>query len=393
MNISVIRGSYQIGGSIIEVCTKRTKLIFDIGVNLDDGDNATPPYVEGLFQGGAQFDAVFISHYHPDHFGLVNSLVSGIPVFVGEGAVKVIKAANSYLKKEQPLFVNFIEDEKPIHVGDVTVTPYVCDHSAFDSYMFLIEAGDQKVLYTGDFRANGRKDFNELLAKLPKVESLIIEGTTLTREKTNNITESELEDIAINALQKHLGPAFVMMSAQNADRLTTVYNISKRTGRIFAQDIYTAMIGRAINSCQLPYHDNATIKVFTHNNSDANYRLLTQFNYNKISRQVLSKSKYIMCVRPTLKSYLEKLAKLQSFKNGILFYSMWQGYKEKEYISDFLEYMQNKGVKIHTLHTSGHADEDTIRRLIEQVTPRKIIPVHTENLDWFKDNYGEKCEG
>ena len=90
-----------------------------------------------------------------------------------------------------------------------------------------------------------------------------------------------------------------------------------------------------------------------------------------------------MC-SPVYESSLEKLSEEISFNGGILFYSMWNGYKEKEDIAKFLQFMQDKGVRIVDLHISGHADEETIRALISDVKPRYIIPVHTENVDWFK---------
>ncbi len=387
MTVNILRGENQIGGSIIEVSSECTRLIFDIGLNLDDGEDVILPTVDGLFSGAAKYDAVFISHYHPDHIGLVNKVVPNIPIYAGKSAVKIMRAASTYLVKDSINISEFIEEENPVLVGDITVTPYICDHSAFDSFMFLIECEQERILYTGDFRANGRKDFETLLEKLPTVHTLIVEGTTLAREGIKNITEIELEDIAVKMLEKHTGPTFVMMSAQNIDRLITIHNVAKRTNKIFAQDIYTAMIGRAASSSRLIYSDSSLIKVFTHNNSENYYNLLLTFGESKISRQAISKSNYIMSVRPSLKSYLEKLSALQSFEDGVLFYSMWKGYQEGEYISDFLEFMKSKGVKIHTLHTSGHADEDTIRRLIEKVMPQEIIPVHTENPEWFQNNY------
>ena len=46
--------------------------------------------------------------------------------------------------------------------------------------------------------------------------------------------------------------------------------------------------------------------------------------------------------------------------------------------------MQEKGVRIVDLHTSGHADEATVHALVEDVRPWVIIPVHTENAKWFE---------
>ena len=85
-----------------------------------------------------------------------------------------------------------------------------------------------------------------------------------------------------------------------------------------------------------------------------------------------------------MKNTLKKINEERSFENGILFYSMWKGYRENEYTKEFLEYMESTGVKIHTLHTSGHADIATIDRLVEKTSPDILVPVHTERPEWFE---------
>ncbi|MDD3888791.1 MAG: MBL fold metallo-hydrolase RNA specificity domain-containing protein [Syntrophomonadaceae bacterium] len=56
----------------------------------------------------------------------------------------------------------------------------------------------------------------------------------------------------------------------------------------------------------------------------------------------------------------------------------------------FLKCCEDLGLEIITLHTSGHADPDTIKELIGHTNPTKIIPIHTENADWFVKEYGDK---
>ena len=85
-----------------------------------------------------------------------------------------------------------------------------------------------------------------------------------------------------------------------------------------------------------------------------------------------------------MRAYLEKLSSLMSFENGVLFYSLWEGYKEKEDMAAFISFIQGKGVKVISLHTSGHADSNTIDALIKKVQPSTIMPVHTENSNWFE---------
>lgn len=79
-----------------------------------------------------------------------------------------------------------------------------------------------------------------------------------------------------------------------------------------------------------------------------------------------------------------------SFKDGLLIYSFWSGYKEKPEMKAFLKCCEDLGLEIITLHTSGHADPDTIKELIGHTNPTKIIPIHTENADWFVKEYGDK---
>ncbi len=162
-----------------------------MGINVDNDTNDVIPDINGLFSGDKNCDAVIISHYHSDHIGLLNQLIEGIPIYMGETAYKVYDAAAKYRGKDVRFCPNYIYDKQTIKISDISITPFLCDHSAFDSYMFLIEADNKNVLYTGDFRANGRLDFEELLNSLPKVDAVITEGTTLTRETyKENIEES-----------------------------------------------------------------------------------------------------------------------------------------------------------------------------------------------------------
>ncbi len=50
-----------------------------------------------------------------------------------------------------------IEPERPVTIGDFTVTGYSVDHSIYGCLAFLIEAKGRRILYTGDLRSHGRK--------------------------------------------------------------------------------------------------------------------------------------------------------------------------------------------------------------------------------------------
>lgn len=384
MKIIIHRGQHQIGGSIIEVRTETTKIIFDVGVNLDETAKTEYPIIKGLFEGEKGYDAVFISHYHADHMGLIDKVLEDIPVYIGKTAYRILQVSNQYRHIETEFCPLFLQHGKSILVGDIEVVPYSCDHSAYDSYMFLIKNNGRTILYTGDFRANGRLDYEKLLYELPEVDALIIEGTTLSRkEARDNILESALEEIAVEEARKYKGPCFVMMSAMNIERIATMRNVAKRTNRMLLEDVYTAQIATAIEKGKLKPDKDENIRVFITDGNPERYEQLKSFGSAKIGKQAIAKEKYVMCIRPSMINYLKKLNELQSFEDGILFYGMWKGYQEKEDIANLLQYLKERGVKIHTLHTSGHADEKTIEQLIADVNPSIIIPVHTENEEWF----------
>lgn len=379
MNIYIHRGQNQIGGNIVEISTSTTKIMLDIGLDLDDENNLELPNIEGLFDKKG-YDGIFISHYHGDHFGLAYKIHKDIPLYMGKQSFKIIKASDDYKNVATITPKGFLEHKKPFEIGDITVTPYLCDHSAFDSYMLLCESGGESILYTGDFRANGRKPYDWLLSQLPKkVDKLICEGTTLSRDNYIAETESELEKEAVDLMKKYSGPVFVLQSSMNIDRIVTMYRASKKSKRVFLEELYMAEITSAIGA-NIP---NPTFSdVFTFITNPKRYDTLCKYK-NKIGKEQVANKSFTMCVRTSMLRYLKTLSKKMSFENGVLIYSFWNGYKETEDMRKFLSACDDFGLKIETLHTSGHADKDTILKLIKTVNPKEIIPIHTENAEWF----------
>lgn len=383
MTINVIRGQNRIGGSIIEIATARTRIILDAGIELDEGADFAVPPVPGLFSGEAAYDAVFVSHYHGDHMGLLDCVLDGIPVYMGETAWRMVCAAGDYRNEPVRFRPRFIHDREKITVGDIALTPFSCDHSALDSYMFLLEGEGRRVLYTGDFRGNGRLGDDGLLSALPTVDAVIIEGTTLSRDDAReNTEEALLEEIAVSCLKDRPGPAFIMMSPMNTDRLITAYNAARRTGRTFLEDIYTASVACAAGE-EIPQPNGKhPARVFM-TGGDRQYEKLQAFGNAKIGKAGIAGTPFLMCVRASMQNYLSRLNERLSFENGTLFYGMWKGYLAQPAVAEFVQFMEERGAALHVLHTSGHADSGTIDRLIRTVAPAAVIPVHTENADWF----------
>ena len=374
MNVFIHRGQNQIGGNIIEISTEKTKIMLDVGLELDEEKNKTLPNIEGLFDSKG-YDAIFVTHYHGDHLGLAYNTHKDIPLYIGEKSARIIQTSDAYKGVPSIKPHGFLEHKKKIVIGDVSVTPYLCDHSAFDSYMLLCEADGESVLYTGDFRGNGRKPYDWLLSELPdKVDKLICEGTTLSREGYVAVSEKELEEQAVELFRRKTGPVFVLQSSMNIDRIVTMYRAAKRSGRAFLEELYMADITSAIGG-SIP---NPTFSdVFAFITSPTRHEGLVQHEH-RMGKDRIAKTPFVMCVRTSMLRYMKSLSSKMSFDNGVLVYSFWSGYRETDDMKRFLTESEQLGLEIVTLHTSGHADYESIKKLVKRVNPSEIIPVHTE---------------
>jgi ribonuclease J len=383
MDIKLHRKQAQIGGNIIEISTSCTRILLDIGLDLNVENNHSLPIITGLFD-VAGFDAVIVTHYHSDHMGLAYNVHPDIPLYMGEMCFKVIEASDQYLKKMTLSPTGFLQHKQSFKIKDTTITPFLCDHSAFDSYMILCETENESILYTGDFRGHGRKPYQWLLSELPRnVDVLICEGTTLSRNNYKSQTESQLENECMHLFKQHSGPIFVLQSSMNIDRLVTMYRAAKRSNRIFLQDLYLASITTAISG-NIPNPSFNDVYVFR-----TTYKRHTQhLTYpRRIGIKGISKQHFVMCVRTSMLRYLKSLSKQMPFHDGLLIYSLWEGYKDTLEMQTFLNECKALGLTIVSCHTSGHADENAINQLISHCNPKRIIPVHTLNPEWFEILY------
>ena len=176
MKLTIHRGTHEIGGTLIEIETARTRLLIDTGYPLflngmpiEDNVAKLPaekllelgvlPPIEGLYRWDASsFDAIVISHAHIDHYGLLKYVHSDIPVHMSAGTKKLIEISQTFkICDAYPINTSMFNMYEPFEVGDLSVKPYLMDHSAFDAAAFEISAEGKTIIYSGDFRGHGRK--------------------------------------------------------------------------------------------------------------------------------------------------------------------------------------------------------------------------------------------
>ncbi|MDP6810927.1 MAG: MBL fold metallo-hydrolase, partial [Kiritimatiellia bacterium] len=183
MKVCIHRGAHQIGGTCVELACQGKKLVLDIGVPLDADDPAkvAMPPVAGLTATDPSLLGIVISHPHQDHYGLAARVPEGTTFLMGAATERILAAAADFTPSGGTFEnVLHLSDRQPIELGPFRITPYLMDHSAYDAYAVLIEAGGKRLFYTGDLRGHGRKAklFERLLAAPPtNMDVLLMEGT------------------------------------------------------------------------------------------------------------------------------------------------------------------------------------------------------------------------
>ena len=310
---------------------------------------------------------------------------------MGKMAYKLFKATEEY-KKQNVNFTpsGYLQNKVPVVIGDITVTPVLADHSAFDAYSFIIEADGKTVVYSGDFRGSGRKSYNRYLQSLPQnVDAVICEGTNAGKDAVN-VREDKLESEMFNAMAE-AKQVFVMMSALNIDRIVTVFKVAKRAKRIMLQDVYMSLV---TDICGKNIPNPRTFKdvyAFTSKGMDNGQyqKYFAKYGDKKIGEKRIARENFVMCVRSSFKSYLQALNNIKPMTGSVLIYSMWDGYKQQQSTQEFLDLAESLGIKVIDIHTSGHADRNDLQKFLARLNPQHIIPIHTVDTDWFIESYSE----
>jgi len=397
MNVRIHRGAHEVGGTCIEVESAGARIVLDVGRPLDaDPGVVTPlPDVAAFQSPDPSLLGIVISHGHQDHWGLIGQVSSHVPVFTGEATYRILKEAAFFSTGVDLTPAGFLRHREPFVLGPFTITPFLNDHSAFDTYSLLIESEGRRLFYSADLQAHGRKSgiFEEFLRKPPvDVDVLLMEGTNLRRdtEPATGRTEREVEDELVTTFKETRGLVLAMYSAQNIDRLVTMFRACKKSGRHLVVDLYGASVAEATGNENIPQVGFDGLLVYVPNRQRIQVKEAGEFHRTNSVRPVRIFPEELAARAHELvftfrTSMMHEIAKADCLTGATAVWSMWPGYLKRPGQERLRRFLEAHEVPLVTHHASGHAYVPDLQRFVRAVGARRVVPIHSSAPERFSE--------
>ena len=358
----------------------------------------------GLEYSEPRFDGVVLSHAHIDHVGHTHFLDENIPLFCGYGTkiiLEALKESGGYDYGEH-ICETFRTGSK-MRVGNIEIEPVHVDHSIPAAYGFIGHTSEGVVIYTGDIRLHGpmSKMTEEFVEKARNAEPdmMICEGTRINpQEKRSNYSEAEVEKLSNNIVARTGKIVICSFYGRDIDRFKTFYEIAEKNDRRFV--ISTKMAYLLSKLGYDPRLDIPNVKtdknilVYFKRKRSGGFEESDYFEWERpfLDRAVTFDYVHKNQSKVLLNLDLSSFTELIDIKpdGGYFIHSMSEPFSEEDIETYVMRnWLEHFNLSFHQIHASGHCPSCDLRKMINTVAPKKLMPIHTEEPQLFKKTIGK----
>jgi ribonuclease J len=227
------------------------------------------------------------------------------------------------------------------------------------------------------------------------IHAMLMEGSSLGRLRPQQRfpTEQEIEERLVGVFR---APGFigVCASAQNIDRMVSIYRACKRTGRTLVLDLYALEVLAATDNPKIPVAGRPNTAAYVpeyqrrHIKRTERFDIVDRYKPYRIYRERLAElaPRAVMLFRPVM---VEDIDKTPGVWNGArMIWSQWEGYLPSPANLKFQAKLEARRVGLEMIHTSGHASAVDLKRLADALAPDVLVPVHTFEGDRYRELFG-----
>ncbi len=354
-----------------------------------------------------EVDAVILSHYHWDHTGRIGYTDPKIPVYCGETTTLIHDAYSE--SSGSPLDGHAIRKFRTgdrFRVGSMEFVPIHVDHSIPGAYGFVIHTKGGTLAYTGDFRFHGpagsmTRDFVEG-ARSEKPSLLLTEGTRVSeKDQKTNMSEKAVLDEATRMVEGTKALVFSTFRGNDVDRINTFYHACEVSGRRLVVSMKIAILLerlKADKSLRVP-RVGRDVDVYlrrkkTGRLDDSDYYAWERpFVGRGVDAEQVRKKQGEVFLHLEARNFPE-LIDIRPEKGGTYIHAATEAYneegeKEESIIRNWIEHV---GFRYSQLHASGHAPRKEVEELVDGISAKKVVPVHTEHPALFREFKSRKWD-
>jgi len=193
-------------------------------------------------------------------------------------------------------------------------------------------------------------------------------------------------------MRETAGAVSVISSAQNIDRLVTVYRACRRAGRVLVTDLYTASLAAAIGRESIPQPGFPDYKVYVPNRQRVLVKTSREFDRINLIRDCRVFPEWLAEHAGKVTLLLPSSANAELLRAGVLtggevVWSIWPGYLKDSSGKRLITALKAADVPFAVDHASGHAGVADLQRLVCALTPTRLVPIHTEGADRYVDYF------
>jgi ribonuclease J len=222
----------------------RRFIMVDCGVSFAGPDlpgiDLITPNISYIEKRRDKLDGIIITHGHEDHIGALLTLWPHLqaPVYISRFAEALLEAKNPSDQVFKAIDFKRFEPRAPFTIGDFKITAVPVSHSIPESHSLLIEAGDRRVVHTGDWKLDAEPiigeptslaDFKAFRDAGP-IDAVMGDSTNAMRDGESP-TEAEVGKALAKVIKEAEQRVCVTLFSSNMARIKSILDGARDAGR------------------------------------------------------------------------------------------------------------------------------------------------------------------
>ncbi len=363
----------------------RRFIMIDCGVSFAGPDlpgiDLITPDISYIEKRRDKLDGIVITHAHEDHIGALLTLWPHLqaPVYISAFAQALLEAKNPSDQVFHAIDFQRFEPRAPFSVGDFTLTAVPVSHSIPESHSLLIEAGDRRVVHTGDWKLDAEPIIGEptsladfkAFRDVGPVDAVMGDSTNAMRDGESP-TEAEVGKALAKVINEAEQRICVTLFSSNMARIKSILDAARDAGRtvVLAGRALQRVIGVGVDLGILtdlpPIEDMRSFDRIARNKA---LILLTGSQGEEraaLSRTAEHDHPHLSLTRGDTVVFSSRI--IPGNERGVL---------------RIMNKLAATGIKIITdadapIHVSGHPRRGELVHLYSALKPTTVVPVHGE---------------